>query len=113
MSRQKKQARAQFRDAVFRRDGYRCRMCGFASTPARAEAELDAHHITDRTMMPSGGYVPENGITLCKGETDDNCHAKAERHHRGEPCLPGFAPAELYRLIGSSHAAALAAARKN
>ena len=44
---------------VFVRDGYACRTCGFASTPRRAEDELDAHHITDRNEMPNGGYVAE------------------------------------------------------
>ena len=61
-----------FRAAVFGRDGFTCRGCGFASTPERAEDALDAHHITDRNEMPNGGYVAENGITLC-----EVCHAKA------------------------------------
>ena len=97
MSQQKKQVRQKFRDAVFARDGFACRVCGFASAPERAEEELDAHHITDRNEMPNGGYVAENGIALC-----DACHALAEVYHRGEPVPPGFLPAELYALIGSS-----------
>jgi len=62
MSQKKKQVRATFRSAVFKRDGYACRCCTFQSTPEKAEGELDAHHITDRTEMPNGGYVPENGF---------------------------------------------------
>ncbi|WP_439632255.1 HNH endonuclease [Gemmata sp.] len=105
MSRTKQDVRRRFRSAVFSRDGYSCRVCGFASTPDRAEADLDAHHITDRHEMPSGGYVAENGIALCAA-----CHLNAEAHHRGEPVPPGFAPAELYALIGSSERAAREAA---
>lgn len=105
MSAQKKQVRKAFRTAVFERDGYSCRACGFESSPERAEVELDAHHITDRNEMPNGGYVAENGIALC-----EECHKKAESHHRGEPVPPGFSPEELYALIGSSAEEARAAA---
>ena len=97
MSQRKKQIRQQFRTAVFSRDGFACRGCGVASTPERAEGELDAHHITDRNEMPNGGYAAENGISLCAG-----CHAKAEAFHCGEPVAPGFLPADLYARIGSS-----------
>lgn len=97
MSQRKKQVRQQFRDAVFARDGFACRACGFASAPQRAEDELDAHHVTDRNEMPNGGYVAENGISLCA-----TCHEKAEAFHCGEEVPPGFSPAELYALIGSS-----------
>lgn len=104
MSQRKKQVRQKFRAAVFARDGFACRACGFASTPERADEELDAHHITDRNEMPNGGYVAENGISLCA-----ECHAKAEAFHCGDPVPPGFAPAELYALIGSSEEEARAA----
>jgi hypothetical protein len=49
--------------------------------------------------MPNGGYVKENGITLCK--IGENCHLKAENVE------PGFEPELLYRLIGSSKELAL------
>ncbi len=104
MSQAKKRIRAAFRAAVFWRDGYRCRCCGFQSSPERAEEELDAHHITDRTEMPHGGYVPENGISLCA-----LCHEKAECHHQGEPVPVGYGPGDLYGLIGSSFALAVCA----
>ena len=97
MSQRKKQIRQQFRGAVFARDGFTCRGCGFVSTPERAEAELDAHHITDRHEMPNRGYVVENGITLCA-----TCHEKAEAFHCGGFVEPGFSPTELYARIGSS-----------
>ncbi len=104
MSRQKKQVRWYFRSAVFERDGYTCRACGFVSSPEHAAEELDAHHITDRNEMPNGGYVVENGICLCSA-----CHWKAETFHRGEPTPDGFNPSELYALIGSDVARARAA----
>lgn len=62
---QKKMIRANFRDAVFGRDNYRCRICG--------EPAVDAHHIISRDIMPYGGYVKENGISLC-----EECHIRAE-----------------------------------
>lgn len=105
MSQDKKQVRSRFREAVFRRDRYSCRGCGFQSTPERAADELDAHHITDRHEMPNGGYVAANGISLCA-----TCHWNAEAFHRGEPIPAGFAPEELYEQIGSSRAAAREAA---
>lgn len=107
MSQRKKETRRRFRSAVFSRDGFCCRVCGFASSAERAEEELDAHHITDRNEMPNGGYVPENGISLCAA-----CHEKAEAHHRGDPVLPGFTPEELYASIGSSEEAAIAASEE-
>jgi hypothetical protein len=107
MSERKKQVRQQFRDAVFARDAYACRGCGFESTPECAETELDAHHITDRNAMPNGGYVAENGISLCA-----ECHAKAETFHCGESVPLGFLPAELYARIGSSEEEARAASER-
>ncbi len=92
MSQEKKKIRSEFRKNVFLRDHYRCKKCGFQSTSEKAEEELDVHHITNRNSMENGGYVKENGITLCK----KNCHLKAEK---GEE---GYDPNTLYRLIGSS-----------
>ena len=108
MSTQKKQQRAAFREAVFKRARYRCQGlgCRFVSSPERASDELDAHHITDRNVMPNGGYVPENGIALCA-----SCHEKAEVFHATGTPLPGFAPNELYAVIGSSREKAERASR--
>jgi len=77
MSRRKKSIRAAFREAVFERDNYNCRLCGFFSSPGSAAHDLDAHHIVDRHEMSDGGYTLDNGITLCKGGRD-SCHYKAE-----------------------------------
>ena len=69
----KKDIRKNFRDSVFTRDKYTCKVCDTKSE----EELLDAHHITDRNEMPNGGYVKENGITVCKVE----CHPFVEAFH--------------------------------
>ncbi len=111
MSQNKKAVRAAFRNAVFKRAGYKCQCCGFKSSPAKAEEELDAHHITDRNDMPHGGYVKENGISVCKGNAGTSCHEKAELVLQGG-VIPGFAPDDLYKLIGSSREQAITASEK-
>ncbi len=87
----KKLIRHIFRTEVFKRDGYKCVFCD--------KEAVDAHHITDRNEMPEGGYVKENGISLC-GEH----HRLAEKYHEscGKTWADGFHPDELYRKIGSS-----------
>jgi len=96
MSAKKKGVRKDFRDAVFKRDDYSCRGCGYKPPKnVVVEEHLDAHHITDRHEMPNGGYVPGNGISLCK--VFDNCHLKAENRE------PGFEPETLYAMINSSY----------
>jgi 5-methylcytosine-specific restriction endonuclease McrA len=95
MSSDKKRIRQQFRDSVFDRDGNRCRVCGWSVQTA--ELQLDAHHITDRNLMPNGGYVAANGISLCP-----SCHQKAEAFHDTGTALPGWSPEDLYQRIGSS-----------
>ncbi len=104
MSEEKRLIRAQFRAFVFGRDKYRCRLCGRAvydrqdENPDYVSGEVaaDAHHITPRDEMPYGGYVHENGITLC-----DPCHKRAEE---------GRVDARhLYHLIGTTHADAVVA----
>jgi 5-methylcytosine-specific restriction endonuclease McrA len=95
MSNEKKKIRAAFRDAVFTRDGHKCRGCGW-TVFRPGELELDAHHITDRNLMPNGGYAAENGISLCPP-----CHEKAEAFHRTGTALPGYEPEALYKLIQS------------
>lgn len=93
----KKDIRRNFREGVLERDGNRCMMC------TDTNAKLDAHHITDRSLMPNGGYVLENGISLC--DKQDGCHMKAERWHiSGETeFIPGYHPDDLYKLINSSY----------
>lgn len=89
----KKLIRKQFRDSVFKRDGYRCKCCNEPGT----EETLDAHHIIDRNEMPNGGYVKENGISLC-----GKCHILAEYTHQGFTPPEGYDIPSLYALIDSS-----------
>lgn len=84
----KKKIRKKFREGVFKRDNYTCQICGAKYSSKDAEPEMkkiNAHHITDRSLLPGGGYIIENGITLC----DENgnyfgkisCHQIAELWH--------------------------------
>jgi len=101
MSNKKKMVRQEFRDSVFLRDRYRCVVCGKQATKVNADEILDAHHVTNRNELPNGGYVKENGITVCKGVDGSSCHEKAELVLKGD-VIPGYAPDDLYSLIGSS-----------
>ena len=92
----KKLIRARFRTSVFTRDKYKCKICNDSNEI------LDAHHILPRKQMPNGGYVKENGVTLCP-----SCHLEAEDFLNGD--LTTFAgknydysPANFLKLIGSS-----------
>lgn len=107
MSQKKKAIRKTFRDACFARDNYSCAHCGFRSSLECAEDNLDAHHITPREHMPNGGYVKENGISLCA-----ICHVKAEDFLNGDSQDAEFSPDILYRLIGSSREKAVTASEK-
>jgi 5-methylcytosine-specific restriction endonuclease McrA len=107
MSKSKSGVRAAFREAVFQRDKHRCRVCGTPATKLALRsppAVLDAHHITDRHDMPNGGYVVENGISLCP-----ECHQKAEVWHHSPPGDPAYMPSALYLLVGSTPEKARAA----
>jgi CRISPR/Cas system-associated protein Cas10 (large subunit of type III CRISPR-Cas system) len=88
--------REKFRNDVISRDNHRCKVCGDSIS------KLDAHHITDRNEMPNGGYVKENGITLC--DKENGCHMKAETFHisEGKDWVEGFHPLDLYKLIKSN-----------
>ncbi len=105
MGREKKKVREEFRNAVFKRDGYKCRVC--SNKPASNEIGLDAHHIIDRNLLPNGGYVKENGISLCA-----ECHIKAEIYHSTGTALDGFSPDDLYQLISSSYEIAYKASER-
>lgn len=91
------------------RDNYHCVCCGKAGKDRQGgddhleyhsdsnPANLDAHHITDRHEFKNGGYVKENGITVC-----DACHVLAEEFHSTGIAHPGFSPEDLYEIIASS-----------
>ena len=86
----KKLIRQKFRESVFKRDGYKCVFCD-------TKENLDAHHITDRNEMPNGGYVLENGITLCSDH-----HILAEGFHNGN-LIYGWLPEDMYKAIKTSY----------
>ena len=94
MKNKKKQTRQNFKSKVFNRDENKCRKCGAEGV------ELDAHHITDRNEMPNGGYVLENGISLC-----EECHNNAEVWHSSDKFdfIIGYHPDDLYKIINSNH----------
>jgi len=82
-------------------------MCNLKSGKDNAINELDAHHITDRNLIPHGGYVKENGISLCP-----ECHIKAEVYHSTGTAVAGYAPDDLYKAINSNLEKAIAASEK-
>jgi hypothetical protein len=104
---EKEQIRARFREAVFARAGRRCQGPGCTSA---SNVKLDAHHITNRKLLPAGGYVAENGIALC--DLPGGCHERAEAVDRGALVDPRFTAEVLYRIIGSSAVDAMAASER-
>lgn len=102
----KKEIRQKFKNDVFNRDKLTCQVC----KTKRTEDDLDAHHITDRNEIVNGGYVKENGITVCK----DECHMKVEQFHisGGESWVDGLHPDDLYRIINSSKELAILKSEK-
>jgi hypothetical protein len=58
-------SRDDFRNAVFKRDGHKCVVCG--------DPAADAHHVVERRLWPDGGYYVQNGASVC-----GPCHLKAE-----------------------------------
>ena len=108
----KKAIRKKFKESVLDRDNYQCKVCGYSPDKEKIDHELDAHHITDLNEMPNGGYVKENGITLCK--VGKNCHLNAEIFHisNGEECFENMHPNDLYCMIGSSKEKAIHASLK-
>jgi len=88
-----KEWRKRFSTLVFTRDSFKCRICNKLDG-------LDAHHIKDRHEMPNGGYVIENGITLCEKH-----HLEAEQFHISGNVkgVDGMYPNDLYKMIDSSY----------
>ena len=93
MSLKKKLIRKNFREAVFSRDNHCCVFCD-------CKENLDPHHITDRHNFKNGGYVLENGITVCEIH-----HLECEQYHisKGKSWVEGKHPDDLYKLINSSY----------
>ena len=104
----KKDIRINFRKVCLDRDKDTCKMCGLkASNREEALNIFDVHHICDRSLMIAGGYVLQNGITLCH-----SCHIKAEQFHSTGKSFTGYSPEELYIKINSSLDKAIDASEK-
>ena len=56
-----------WRNEVFRRDDFRCAICG-------DETNIEAHHIKPFLKYPDLRFDVNNGITLCR-----NCHKEMHR----------------------------------
>ena len=102
MSAKKKLARQKFRDEVLKRDRNRCVVC-------KTEDNIEAHHITDRELMPGGGYVKENGVTLCHEHVE---MAEAHRTKSEDGAVAELAPVKLYNKVGSNYDKALKASER-
>ena len=65
----------------------------------KAKQQIREQFRSDRNDMPNGGYVKENGISLCFEH-----HRIAEKYHEscGKTWDEGFHPDDLYRKINSS-----------
>lgn len=85
----KKQIRLHFNTACLKRDRGRCVVCN--------DLAVDVHHITNRNDIANGGYVLENGISLCS-----YCHLMAEDVYFGRIEFEAYSPSSLYTKIGSS-----------
>lgn len=64
------QHRPQFREQVFDRDNHECLV------PWCENSADDAHHIIERELWADGGYIPDNGASVCNkhhqyAETND------------------------------------------
>lgn len=105
-NKKKKEIRRNFREQVFARDNYSCAICGVQGDGNT----LDSHHITPREDMPNGGYVKENGITLCK----DKCHLLAEvvLKNKTANISHQLHPSNLYKIIGSTFQEAIKASNR-
>ncbi len=110
MSVAKRRKREFVRKESLHRDNGCCRICGAAvgylCPDGEVCEELDPHHITPRELMPNGGYVLGNIITLC-----EYCHDLAEAYLNDEENIvdsgPEYAPSSLYKLIGGTYQRAL------
>lgn len=94
MKKQLKEARKEFREKVFKRDDNSCVMCD-----CHESDDIAAHHIINRNHIPYGGYVPNNGITLCS-----DCHLRAEDTYFGRSQYydQDYTPDKLFMAIGSN-----------
>lgn len=60
----------EWREAVFKRDGYKCQKCG-------SSEKLQVHHVKPFLKHPHLVIVIDNGMTLC-----EDCHRDVDDIHR-------------------------------
>lgn len=53
-------SRDDFRNGVFKRDGYKC------VVPSCGKDAKDAHHVLERRLWGNGGYFLDNGASVCE-----------------------------------------------
>lgn len=101
MGKQQRDQRAHWREAVARRDGGRCVICG--------EPAEEIHHILERKLWPCGGYVLDNGATLCPRhhlaaeQTRLACNLiRAAAGIRAIALPPGLPPTSCYDKWGNA-----------
>lgn len=96
-----KKLRTSFKELVFLREKNVCAFCDHAA--------VDAHHITDRHLMPNDGYSIKNGIALCSYH-----HILVEQFNvtKGKWWFSGYGPNDLYEKIASSYEEAFRECRK-
>lgn len=60
--------REEFRNAVFKRDGHKCIVCGEKAIYDKSldPINLSPHHIIERRLFSNGGYFLNNGASLCE-----------------------------------------------
>jgi 5-methylcytosine-specific restriction endonuclease McrA len=68
--------------AVFKRDHYRCIMCG-RKRGQKPKCKFDPHHIIRKALRPDIMYEVDNGVTLCR-----RCHRQTFR--KEESFAPRF-----------------------
>lgn len=61
----------EWRNAVYKRDNYQCRLCG-------KRGRLNAHHLDGWNWAVDIRYSIQNGVTLCAGK-GKGCH---DRFHK-------------------------------
>lgn len=68
-----------WRDEVYKRDGYECKMCG-------SKKHLNAHHIKSFSEYEKSRFDIENGITLCE-KCHGEIHGKDFSNRRNKKCV--------------------------
>ncbi len=83
-------SRDDFRNGVFKRDNYKCVVCG--------EPAVDAHHILDRKLFNDGGYYLNNGASLCTKDhiRAEKCEISCEEIREFAGIKPKVLPSNFY-----------------